>query len=67
VFDNDESGGMNATELAGLFKQLQEAGGEAPAADAGAHAGHADEAPGAVAATEILTIAHILEAGTCTV
>jgi hypothetical protein len=64
VYDSDASGGLNATELAGLFASLQE-GAEAPAADAGAHAAHAHAAdtPAAVAVTETLSIAHILEAG----
>jgi len=62
VYDNDASGGMNATELAGLFASLQE--GATPPEAAGAHDDHAHAAEAsaaAVAVTEILSIAHILE------
>jgi len=67
VYDNDASGGMNATELAGLFASLQEGAEAAPAEADDAHVGHAGHAAEpsavAVAVTETLSIAHILEAG----
>jgi len=61
VFDRDESGGMNATELANLFTSLQEGSGKKEEAAADPHAGHADAASATTAATETLSIAHILE------
>jgi len=60
VFDRDESGSMNATELANLFTSLQEGSGKEPEG-ADPHAGHADAATATTAATETLSIAHILE------
>jgi len=57
VYDGDASGGMNATELANLFASLQEGSGkEGEVADAHAHA-----ATATTAATETLSIAHVLE------
>jgi len=61
VYDKTKTHSLDGVELKNLFTAIQEKGGEAEADDA--HAGHAHAAPAATpaAATETLTIKHILE------